>query len=398
MDEDNDMITKYIHKISLQALAMYASALAFTLPTHAATNTPLDCKGVIAVKGGYKLTHDTTCTVVLNENNQFLDLNGFKLTTARLSPQGNGVTIRNGNLVMDQAWWIGDAGRLINLHISTHSTSPGFFIETASNFTVDKCNFTNIPGVALSFYFGYGGMVRNSSFTGNAKGISIQRNWSTDNPTLGVNIYNNRFISNTTGINLWNENFGGVNGNKITSNQFLNNGSGIWMEARPGMGAQFPGMQGNQFVNNQFLHNSHVGIYIKTACWQSSPTDCGGKDTLVAGNYFIHNGYTVSADFPDIDDGMKALGRWMENGDSSPSALVGVKVSNNRASLNADLGLDVDGVTDGGGNKANRNRDPTQCLGVYCASTLSATTRRSEKDRNETVIPLGIPQLRHTPR
>jgi hypothetical protein len=43
-----------------------------------------------------------------------------------------------------------------------------------------------------------------------------------------------------------------------------------------------------------------------------------------------------------------------------------VTLSNNRADRNADLGFDVEGVTDGGGQVAKFNGNPEQCRGVAC--------------------------------
>jgi hypothetical protein len=36
------------------------------------------------------------------------------------------------------------------------------------------------------------------------------------------------------------------------------------------------------------------------------------------------------------------------------------------ANSNAHLGIDAAGATDGGGNRADGNRDPRQCVGVTC--------------------------------
>ena len=41
----------------------------------AATNTPLDCDGVVAVTGGYRLTHDSICGPFrMTGNDEFLSL------------------------------------------------------------------------------------------------------------------------------------------------------------------------------------------------------------------------------------------------------------------------------------------------------------------------------------
>ena len=45
----------------------------------------------------------------------------------------------------------------------------------------------------------------------------------------------------------------------------------------------------------------------------------------------------------------------------------GTTVTRNKANVNADLGIEaVPGVIDGGGNKANGNGNPAQCVNVSC--------------------------------
>lgn len=394
---------------------IFAICLSFAPPAQALTNTPLDCPGVVSVSGGYKLTRNSNCgsnVITWLENNKFLDLGGFTLTAKAIATggngsTGNGIAIRNGTLVTDSIYWNGNGGVLTSLNLFTQSTAKtGFFIETGSNFTVNKCTFTNIPKVALSFYFGSGGKVLNSTFIGNSSAINLQRG----NLNLGTQIQNNTFINNTQGISLWNEDFTGVNYNEISANLFLNNGLGISIKAEPPF-LGYPTMQGNQIVNNRFLFNTHAGIYINVKCEAGPSILCSPGGMVVQGNQFDYNGYTASPSFPDINDGVKALASYTLSDKTIiyPAGLAGIILSRNRAYMNADLAFDVDGVTDGGGNTASFNKNPAQCEGVYCPPPLSASSLgTTETDTIEPALSpdifestdevLEVPRSRHHPR
>jgi parallel beta-helix repeat protein len=71
----------------------------------------------------------------------------------------------------------------------------------------------------------------------------------------------------------------------------------------------------------------------------------GSTDTLIQGNVAFLNG----------DDGIDA---------QDPATTI----SRNSASRNLDLGIEaVEGITDGGGNRAEGNGNPAQCVNVACA-------------------------------
>ncbi|EGW20236.1 right-handed parallel beta-helix repeat-containing protein [Methylobacter tundripaludum] len=367
------MKTKYENTV-FHFLATFGCLMLLVPFAHADTQTPLDCPGVIVVQGGYSLTEDTTCDTGFrwHENNKFFSLNGFTLTTGSILVEGDRLTIRNGALQTNGInWAFGDHGTLLNLAITSAGAPRGFFIEAGSNFTVKNSTLTNIPHVALSFYYGDGGTVRNSKFTGNGWAISIQK-------SNGVLIEHNNFVGNIRGSNLWDEDGGGVNNNKIRHNIFRENRVGINMLALPQSTSIFPAFEGNQIIGNQISRSSHSGALIEVVCDDSSvPLRCPAQNTNVSGNRLNRNGFNSLTGLPDgaepDDDGVTARATLRVFGNQSipyPDGLAGVVLSNNRADRNADLGFDVQGVTDGGGNIAESNENPEQCVGLICSISV----------------------------
>lgn len=359
---------------------------------HAVTLTPLDCPGVIVVQGGYRLTQNTTCVSGFNwqENNKFFSLNGFTLRTASISVQGTGLTIRNGVLQTNgMDWAFSNKGTISNLMVKNIGTPRGFFIEAGSNFTVKNSVFANIPGVVLDFYFGDGGTVRNSKFTRNGTAISIQK-------SNGVLIEHNKFIGNNRGVNLWDEINGGVNKNKIRYSIFQKNEVGINILALPPV--SFPAMEGNQIVGNNISRSSHSGLFIQVACEISNPPMqpvCPAQHTKVSGNRLSHNGFGSLTGSPD-DDGITARATQWGTNIPYPDGLVGVTLSNNRADRNADLGFDVEGITDGGGQIAEFNKNPAQCDGLVCNNRAGKSLTVWRRDAIYDAPLVFGDQLRHT--
>jgi hypothetical protein len=370
------MKTKF-KKTHLHFLATVGCALAYAPFAQAATQTPLDCPGVIAVNGGYRLTQNSNCGTGFSwaEDNKFFNLNGFTLTTDGISAAfTTGLTIRNGVLRTNgMHWGFSDKGTLSDLTVGSAGAPRGFFIEAGSNFTVKNSAFTNIPHVALSFYYGNNGTVRNSKFTGNGSAISIQK-------SNGVLIERNNFVGNSIGVNLWDEDGGGVNNNKIRHNIFRENVVGINMLALLQFTRIFPAFEGNQIIGNQISRSSHSGVLIEVVCDDSSvPLKCPAENTRVSGNRLSRNGFEALTDLPagdePDDDGVtaRAILRVAGGPDATPfpEGLAGVTLSNNRADRNADLGFDVEGVTDGGGQIARFNGNPEQCRGVVCRPLIT---------------------------
>jgi hypothetical protein len=381
---------------------------------HAVTRTPLDCPGVIAVRGGYLLIQDTTCTNGFQwfENDKFFSLNGFTLTSGSILVGGNRLTIRNGALQTTGITWgfATNDGTLSNLSLSSHGIPRGFFIDAGSNFTVKNSLFTNIPNIALSFYYGDGGSVKNSMFIGNGTAISIQK-------SNGVMINHNRFVGNIRAVNLWDEDNGGVNNNKICYNIFQKNQVGINLLAKPPYLTSILGMNGNQIVGNRISHSGHSGILMKVSCGvpiNSNLTVCPAQHTIVVDNYLNHNGFDSLTNLPvgdePDDDGVTAraslIGTPNGSSISYPDGLAGVMLSNNRADRNADLGFDVGGIADGGGQTAEFNGNPIECVGLLCDIGVGEpqTVWGDARTYNPLVVlqqgaisgaPLAIDQLSH---
>ncbi|BBL75631.1 right-handed parallel beta-helix repeat-containing protein [Methylomagnum ishizawai] len=350
----------------IQALAIYTASMAFAPSAQAATNTPLDCPGVIATPGGYRLTQNTACSFLwMRDANKIFDLNRFAFTgdiTIHMSDQ---TTISNGTLRTNHTvWGCSNGGKLRNVRVVSAGTPSSWgTIDNAS--LVENSVFENIPATALGFGTwggacrGYsGGTVRNSAFTGNNIAVI---SWRPD-----VLIEKNLFRRNSIGVGLHSGLEEDATNNMIRLNQFLNNRAGIHMENFDN-GYRPLTLQGNQILKNQFYHNATSGIVIELNCGTPSgnaPAPCPGQGTLIAGNQLISNGFGSPPEFPN-DDGVTA--RANIQGMNHPDGLVGITLSGNSADRNADLGLDVPGATDGGGNRARFNGNPAQCDGVVCS-------------------------------
>jgi parallel beta-helix repeat protein len=121
-------------------------------------------------------------------------------------------------------------------------------------------------------------------------------------------------------------------GNTLLRNQV----AGIHLDGPYG----FEISDGNRFIANRSSENAGDGLW--------SELDPGGGETytgtLIRRNVFELNG----------DDGLDL------DGPSNTAA-------QNRANRNGDLGIEAHpGVTDGGGNRAEGNGNPAQCIGVRC--------------------------------
>jgi len=392
---------------SLLAAIAASGCVVVTLatPVQAATNTPtsLACPGVIAVKGGYRLVQNSPVCNVLSdwkESNKFFDLGGFTFTGSGVI-YGDNITIRNGILKTNGLFWTGINGTLSNLRIRSADNPRNYFIEAFFNLTVKNSTFKNIPGIALDFYYDNGGTVRNSIFTGNGTAISIQK-------SSNVLIDSNTFTGNTRGVNLYDEDGGGVNNNTISHNVFRENKTGITINATPP--TVFLALQGNKIINNTFLSNGYSGININLYCLEptlESPIICPAQDTLISWNTFTKDGFALPSATPPVDDGVTARANLYPNSSetSYPAGLAGITLSNNRADNNADLGFDVAGVTDGGGNIAKLNGDPAQCDGLDCAVKVATTPVKKNASLRESLgasamaIPepiVELEQFRHT--
>jgi parallel beta-helix repeat protein len=305
------------------------------------------------------------------ESNKFFNLNGFTLTLGAFGLISDHITMRNGTvkLLGSNFRVFGKAVTLSNLFFDGSTVAPLSGMEAGTDLTVNNCTFSNFPSNALTFYYGQGGgLIKNSVFIGNKTAISLQL-------PAGVLIENNTFVRNGRGVNLYDEEGAGVNNNTIRHNTFQKNGVGINLFAHSASyQPTYPSLQGNQIIGNLIDRSSRSGLYIKLTCnpHPSSPFDCAGQNTLVSRNQFNHNGFSSDTGEIDDNDGVVAQAN-ISSGEAYSPGLVGVTLANNRANQNADLGFDVNGVTDGGGNTGKSNGNPAQCDGVVCGGQFSAS-------------------------
>ena len=123
--------------------------------------------------------------------------------------------------------------------------------------------------------------------------------------------------------------------------------------------------------DNHVSRNEGDGIFVTESPIGGGPSECSALP--VTGNTATRN----AADGIHVADNTMAViterNRTDQNGDDGidvgPARFANllVTLTSNRADRNADLGIEaVDQVTDGGGNRARRNGDPRQCVGVAC--------------------------------
>ncbi len=88
---------------------------------------------------------------------------------------------------------------------------------------------------------------------------------------------------------------------------------------------------------------------------------------MITGNHFLRNGFDSSSQYPFTDGVTARAFNFTATGFTEyREALAGFTLSRNRADFNMGLGFNVVGVTDGGGNRAKFNGDPTECIGLDC--------------------------------
>jgi hypothetical protein len=371
-------------------LTVLLAATLPTLPARAADPTPLDCPGVIAVSGGYRLTRDTQCELVgWSEDDKFFDL-GRHTLTGTVFPTGDRQTLRDGTLVTNGEWWV-EGSRFTVLRLDVRPPVPGgcpFFCIEAGDVTVRNSTFRDIGGIALSFFFGPdGGAVLSSTFERNLMGISVQA-------PDGIRIENNRFVSNGTGVNLFNEDGFGVNANLVRYNTFRRNELGLMMRANLIEGVVT--LSHNRIQDNEFLANGRSGIGIDMTCHHDDASACGfPDDDIIRLNWFWGNGFRTTG-LPTFDDGVTARSVLETTGGAvdHPAGLIGVRLVGNRAQSNADLGFDVLGVTDGGSNRASDNGNAAQCSGLDCHVPQMLISRLTAAPAPDAGLPQ---QLHHAP-
>lgn len=365
------------------AIGALTSVAALSAPAQAAVDGPLGCTGVLAVDGGYRLSTDTTCSFFWSEDHVVLDLAGHTMTGTVVA-DGQDQVIRNGTLRTDALYLAGSRGAVLrDLAVVSVGNASGFAIEAGSDLVVERSSFSGFSGIALDFYFGGGGSVTDSVFTGNAVAISVQG-------VAGVRVSGNRFVSNDVGVNLWNEDSANRDV-RIDHNTFSGNSSAA-VNVRGDLGAWEDGLAYDAVTieNNIALANSGVGLNVSVECHDADA--CAAVPDVVGSLTVRRNSLSRGG-----QDGMRATGAIGDGDDrvDAPWLLSGVVVGSNRADRNAGLGFDVVGVIDGGGNLARHNADQRECLGIDCSGPGHRTLSAGAAARADS---LGANQLRHRGR
>jgi parallel beta-helix repeat protein len=164
-------------------------------------------------------------------------------------------------------------------------------------------------------------------------------------------IERNRVVSDVEGISLLESNRNIVARNSVSGGPFnaitLFSTDGSTVTANSVSGASLRGIllvhTTNALVERNKSSENGDGILV-------FPEDRSAGEVLLRDNVVRRN----------LDDGID-----IES--SGVSEDLNVTLSSNKAHQNADLGIEAaPGVTDGGGNKANHNGNPLQCLNVVC--------------------------------
>ena len=311
----------------------------------AAAVFPSDCP--VPVTSSTRLTQDLSCRLVVQGDDITIDLDGHEVAGVYLE-FGDHLVIRDGTITGNVYL---DSGSDNVLDGVTVRGVGGFAVTLGCGDLVLNSRFID-NDVALDQYFCGGVEIRNSTFVGNAVGVNIASN-------EGDLVNGNRFEDNGVGVFIWDEDEFGANGALVKRNTFERNTIGLSLITR---GEAF----GNRIVRNEFLRNTSSGIRVELTCFSDAGCATG---TRIEANRLIGNGRQplslewwnedIFGPVPYVaDDGITVVGR--------EAFLDRVTLARNVAVLNADHGIDADGVTDGRGNRARKNGSDPQCVGVVC--------------------------------
>jgi parallel beta-helix repeat protein len=341
----------------LKRLMFLGSALAmvFALASSPAAATHVGCGDVI--------TQETTLDsdlvncpgdgVVIGASGITLDLAGHTIDGTGPGDAGHGVrnagadnvTVTNGRI---QQFQNGVSIRLSDANLITGLTladsGSGVYLEEAS-LTRILDNEMRSSGTGITLYReGNFNVIRGNSVSGTNNGVLLVGIALFPGPLVDeTEIADNHFFSNGLGIVLLSANDTEVRGNRVVDNS----GMGIY-----DFDGGFSIIGGNVASRNGtrgiFVSNSTGVVVSGNRTWEN-----GGDGVLVTDST---RQSTVSDNFSkgNGDDGIDV---------DAP----GTTIARNKANFNFDLGIEaVPGVIDGGGNKAQGNGNPAQCVNVSC--------------------------------
>jgi len=347
-----------------------------------ASADPVGCGGVVTAS--VVLQQDLTCTgtgLTIGASNITIDLNGHTLTgtatgthfgspgiTFAFVPGGSpyvGVTIKDGTIQGFDVGIRGSGGSATSysrLRLVNNGTGLQYDHSAPSPDSLRSSLISgNAIGIELAAFNGPQRLAAShDEIADNGVGIySTQVNASTlshndihDNGT-GVRLFqsdgwvveHNSIHDNDVGVLLTES-----TGTAISKNTISQNRIGVRFEL------QFRSAgTANSVVDNVFESNGAAGVLA-----QAGP---GGVSGVISGNTFTKNGFapagTTDAAGQAVDDGLHVS----TAGGGSASLLT---VTGNKATGNADYGIEAPGVQDGGRNAASGNGNPAQCIGVSC--------------------------------
>jgi parallel beta-helix repeat protein len=240
----------------------------------------------------------------------------------------------------------------------------GVQIISTGNVVRNNTMTENLLGVVLLDNFSPGNLVEANLIRRGARGITVGNGFAntiranrTDDVDVGIEITGqdagqniveaNHVAGSRSGIVLWD-----ADDSRVTDNVVRRSDTGI----RLGFGASR-----NLIARNRVLRSDTDGILL------------AGIGDFQSHNQVIGNVVRLSgADGIAVDS--ETRGTLLEQNTSSRNRDDGIDVDNadttmtrNRTDRNGDLGIEaVEGVTDGGGNRARGNRNREQCTGVVC--------------------------------
>lgn len=320
--------------------------------------------------------------LVVGADNVSIDLAGFHLIGSGAgagvyADNRRGLTIRNGTI---EGFYQG---------VSLYRQTGSELVELA--FSDNFVGFYASRGSANA--------LRNSVVTRSIMGVLG------DESERGMLVADTRFTENSTGLVLsWNS-----GGSHIVRNHFSNNGGAISTTENGGhliednliaenrVGVSLFSSGGNRVFRNRIADNERFGVAISGSLSNGNQVEdnivqrndvgirvaIGGlRGTEISGNQIRDNRSAgMQMDITSgFADGSAIVGNtFSENGFGSPLGSAGdgldvyvgaekgvVTVAGNRAFRNAGLGIRAAGVVDGGANRAKRNGNPLQCIGVVC--------------------------------
>jgi parallel beta-helix repeat protein len=240
-----------------------------------------------------------------------------------------------------------------------------------SSAALDNGRTTDSAGVVLSS--SHGGRVQGNRLSGNGDaGLvaaqsdhnNVTDNIIADNSNAGIGldgvgnvVSRNHVVRNGDGIIVTGD------GNRVRGNQ-VEDALGC-SDGGCGFGVSLEGGTGNTVSGNDVLRAQKVGIRVDAFLGTATGTVIRGNLVRDAG---IHG---IAVDFEEVGSVTDTLVEAnVALGAGNDGLQIGsplTTVTRNVAEGNADLGIDaVEGVTDGGGNRAAHNGNPLQCVNIDC--------------------------------